>query len=61
MITNMAGIVTIAYLTAGVLFIRALAGLSKQETARRGNRSGMIGMGVAVTVAGPDGLDTGGL
>ncbi len=51
MIANIAGIVTMAYLAAGVLFIRSLAGLSKQETARRGNRFGMVGMGVAVAVA----------
>jgi len=46
------GLMTIAYLVAGVLFIRSLAGLSKQETARRGNLYGMVGMGVAVGVAG---------
>ncbi len=44
------GILTIAYLIAGVLFIRSLGGLSKQETARGGNASGMIGMGLAVLV-----------
>ncbi|WP_291751991.1 Re/Si-specific NAD(P)(+) transhydrogenase subunit beta [Cellulomonas sp. 73-92] len=37
-----------AYLVAGVLFILSLAGLSKQETARRGNVLGMVGMGVAI-------------
>jgi NAD(P) transhydrogenase subunit beta len=37
-----------AYLVAAVLFILSLAGLSKQETARRGNVLGMIGMGVAL-------------
>lgn len=37
-----------AYLVAGVLFILSLAGLSKQETARRGNILGMVGMGVAI-------------
>lgn len=37
-----------AYLVAAVLFILSLAGLSKQETARRGNVLGMIGMGIAI-------------
>ncbi|PIE27499.1 MAG: NAD(P)(+) transhydrogenase (Re/Si-specific) subunit beta [Micrococcales bacterium] len=36
------------YIIAGVLFIAALAGLSKHETARRGNVFGMIGMGIAL-------------
>ncbi len=42
------GALTIAYLVAGVLFIRSLGGLSKQETARRGNLYGMVGMALAV-------------
>jgi H+-translocating NAD(P) transhydrogenase subunit beta len=46
------GALTIAYLVAGVLFIRSLAGLSKQETARRGNLYGMIGMAIAVVATG---------
>ncbi|MBX5484946.1 MAG: NAD(P)(+) transhydrogenase (Re/Si-specific) subunit beta [Myxococcaceae bacterium] len=48
----MSGTVIIAYLAAGVLFIRSLAGLSRQETAARGNLYGMLGMGLAVVVAG---------
>ena len=36
------------YLGAGVLFILALRGLSSPETARAGNRNGMIGMAIAV-------------
>jgi NAD(P) transhydrogenase subunit beta len=44
------GVQTVAYLVAGVLFIRSLGGLSKQETARRGNISGIIGMAIAVMV-----------
>ena len=44
------GITTVAYLVAGVLFIRSLGGLSKQETARRGNVYGVLGMGLAVTI-----------
>ncbi len=46
------GALTIAYLVAGVLFIRSLGGLSKQDTARRGNLSGMLGMAIAVVAAG---------
>ena len=38
----------LAYLAAGLLFILALAGLSKQTTAQRGNLFGMIGMGLAL-------------
>jgi len=38
------------YLIAGVLFISALAGLSKHETAKRGNQAGMVGMGIALFV-----------
>jgi len=36
------------YLVAAVLFVLSLAGLSKQETARRGNLLGMVGMGLAL-------------
>ncbi|MBP3222652.1 MAG: Re/Si-specific NAD(P)(+) transhydrogenase subunit beta [Actinomycetaceae bacterium] len=38
----------LAYIVAGLLFILALAGLSKQETAKRGNILGIIGMGLAL-------------
>lgn len=48
----MSGTMTVAYLLAGVLFIRSLGGLSKQETAARGNVYGMLGMALAVGVAG---------
>jgi NAD(P) transhydrogenase subunit beta len=37
-----------AYLVAGVLFILALRGLSSQETARRGNLYGIVGMLIAI-------------
>ncbi|MFE7601321.1 Re/Si-specific NAD(P)(+) transhydrogenase subunit beta [Streptomyces sp. NPDC057494] len=37
-----------AYLVAALLFILALAGLSRHETARLGNAFGMLGMGVAL-------------
>ena len=36
------------YLVAAVLFVLSLAGLSRQETARRGNVLGMVGMGLAL-------------
>jgi NAD(P) transhydrogenase subunit beta len=42
------GIRTMAYLLAGVLFIRSLGGLSRQETAPRGNLFGILGMALAV-------------
>ena len=40
--------VLLAYLIAGVCFILALRGLSSPESSRRGNRTGMIGMAIAV-------------
>lgn len=42
------GILTTAYIAAGILFILALGGLSHQETARRGNVYGIIGMAIAL-------------
>ncbi|QPJ65232.1 MAG: Re/Si-specific NAD(P)(+) transhydrogenase subunit beta [Candidatus Nitrohelix vancouverensis] len=42
------GIVTASYVGATILFILALGGLSNQETARRGNLYGMIGMTLAL-------------
>ena len=41
---------SLAYLVASMLFILSLRGLSTQESARRGNRFGVIGMLVAVVV-----------
>ncbi len=41
-------VVQATYVVAGVLFILSLAGLSKQESARRGNVLGMIGMALAL-------------
>ena len=48
------GIVTVSYIGATILFILALGGLSNQETARRGNMYGIIGMFIALvaTIAG---------
>ena len=43
-----AGVVTVAYIGATILFILALGGLSHPETARRGNLFGIIGMSVAL-------------
>ncbi len=42
------GYISVAYIGATILFILALGGLSRQETARRGNIFGMIGMAVAL-------------
>ena len=49
-------LLTVAYLTASVLFILSLGGLSAQHTARRGNWYGIIGMTIAMvaTVAAPE-------
>ena len=41
---------TLLYLGASICFILALKGLSHPETSRRGNKLGMIGMGIAVLV-----------
>jgi len=43
-------LITVAYLASAVLFILALGGLSTNDTARRGNLFGMIGMAIAVLV-----------
>lgn len=51
-----------AYIVAALLFIRALAGLSKHETARAGNYFGMAGMAVAlvatIVLAAHNGIST---
>ncbi len=43
-----AGVITVSYIIATILFILALGGLSNQETARRGNWYGIIGMMIAL-------------
>jgi H+-translocating NAD(P) transhydrogenase subunit beta len=43
---------TAAYIVAALLFILSLAGLSKHETARRGNRFGIAGMALALLATG---------
>jgi len=47
-IPNWYALATVAYLVAAVLFILALRGLSSQETAKRGNIYGIVGMAIAV-------------
>ena len=42
------GLLAMAYLVAGLLFVLSLGGLSKQETAKRGNIYGIIGMTIAI-------------
>ncbi|MEO2182303.1 MAG: NAD(P)(+) transhydrogenase (Re/Si-specific) subunit beta, partial [bacterium] len=51
------GLVTASYVGATILFILALGGLSNQETSRRGNLYGMIGMIIALvaTISGVTG------
>jgi len=50
------GLVTVSYIGATIMFILTLGGLSNQETARKGNIYGMIGMTIAIlaTVFGPE-------
>ena len=53
-----------AYIVAGLLFILALAGLSKHESARMGNRYGVIGMAIALVItilAATGGVSSGGV
>ena len=42
------GFIQSAYIISTILFILALGGLSNQETARRGNYYGMVGMAIAL-------------
>jgi NAD(P) transhydrogenase subunit beta len=51
-------LLTIAYLIAGVFFILSLGGLASQETARKGNLFGIIGMLVAVAAMATGGMVT---
>lgn len=44
------GLITAAYIMAAILFILSLSGLSKQETAVRGNKYGIAGMAIALAV-----------
>jgi len=42
------GFISAAYIVSALLFVFSLAGLSKQETAQRGNLFGMLGMAIAL-------------
>ncbi len=42
------GLMTVSYIAAAILFILSLGGLSRQETARRGNFYGALGMAIAI-------------
>jgi H+-translocating NAD(P) transhydrogenase subunit beta len=53
-------LITIAYIAASALFILSLGGLSRQETARRGNWYGIVGMVIALVATGAA-MSTGGL
>ena len=53
-------LITIAYIAASALFILSLGGLSQQETARRGNLYGILGMLIALAAT-AFAMGTGGL
>lgn len=53
-------LITIAYIAASALFILSLGGLSQQETARRGNIYGIVGMVIAL-IATAAAMNVGGL
>jgi NAD(P) transhydrogenase subunit beta len=42
------GLMTVSYIAAAILFILSLGGLSRQDTARRGNFYGALGMAIAI-------------
>jgi len=45
-------LVTMSYIVAAILFILSLSGLSNQETSRKGNYFGMLGMVIAIIATG---------
>jgi len=51
-------LVTMSYIIATILFILSLSGLSKQETARKGNYYGMLGMAIAIAATALSGYVT---
>ena len=57
-LVTLTSVVQVVYLLAALLFIASLAGLSKQETARRGNVLGMVGMALALVATVVLALDT---
>lgn len=54
-------LLTVAYIAASVLFILSLGGLSNQETARRGNMFGIVGMLIAFIATAIGGVSAYGL
>lgn len=52
MLTLPSGLLSVSYLVASVLFILSLGGLARQESARRGNVLGMVGMLIAIVATG---------
>lgn len=48
-------LVTVAYIAASALFILSLGGLSHQETARKGNLFGIVGMAIALVATAASG------
>ena len=42
------GLVAMSYLVSGIFFVLSLGGLSRQETAKRGNIYGIVGMVIAI-------------
>ena len=48
MLDNLHNLVNAPYIAAGLMFILALAGLSKHETAKKGNAFGILGMVLAL-------------
>ena len=55
--TTIVTVVPAAYVAAALLFIMALAGLSKHETAKTGNAYGVTGMVIALVATGAVALD----
>ncbi|WP_029290051.1 Re/Si-specific NAD(P)(+) transhydrogenase subunit beta [Cellulomonas sp. HZM] len=55
---TLTGFAQAVYVLAAVLFVLSLAGLSRQESARRGNLLGMVGMALALAATVALALDT---
>ena len=54
MLDNLHNLVNATYIAAGLMFILALAGLSKHETAKKGNAFGILGMVLALVATNYD-------